>query len=159
MSEEKRLQKAWRLIEQDESNIGADLRAMIALDTSFPPGENYGRFADLMESMASPLGFDCRRVEVPQALWDTGAGDNRGARVNLIAEHSGAAGESCSLYYHVDTVPADDGWTFDPFDLTESEGRLHGRSAADMKGKIAETFAAIRNVRRMKLTRRFVMTL
>src|SRR3546814_10745349 len=91
--DENRLHKALRLIEQDESNIFADLRAMIALDTSFPPGENYGRFADLMESMASPLGFDCRRVEVPQALWDTGAGDNRGARVNLIAEHSGAAGE------------------------------------------------------------------
>src|SRR3546814_17775104 len=102
--DENRLHKALRLIEQDESNIFADLRAMIALDTSFPPGENYGRFADLMESMASPLGFDCRRVEVPQALWDTGAGDNRGARVNLIAEHSGHAGESCRLYTPANTL-------------------------------------------------------
>src|SRR3546814_20539544 len=117
--DENRLHKALRLIEQDESNIFADLRAMIALDTSFPPGENYGRFADLMESMASPLGFDCRRVEVPQALWDTGAGDNRGARGTHIAEPNGAAGESCRLYYHLNHVPAAAGWTFDPFTPTQ----------------------------------------
>src|SRR3546814_17091294 len=155
MSEEKRLQKAWRLIEQDESNIGADVRAMIELDTSFPHGENYGRFADLMESMASPLGFDCRRVEVPQALWDTGAGDNRGARVNLIAEHSGAAGEPCSLYYHVDTGPAGDGWTFDPFARTESDGRLPGRGAAALTGTPSAQLPDTQAHTRLKLTAGF----
>jgi succinyl-diaminopimelate desuccinylase len=67
-----------------EEAIG-DLGRMVGIDTSFPPGEGYGRFADLLEALASPLGFDCRRVLVPKELWYLPEGQARGERVNVIA--------------------------------------------------------------------------
>ncbi len=148
-------EKALHLIEQDSQNIFSDLHKMIAVNTSFPPGENYGSFADLMESMTENFGLQNKRIEVPQGLWDTGLGDNHGARVNLIAEQANGNKEVCSLYYHVDTVPPGDGWTFDPFELTERAGRLHGRGASDMKGAIAATFAALRAAKVARLGFKF----
>jgi acetylornithine deacetylase len=45
---------------------------------------------------------------------------------------------------HTDVVPVDgQAWTVDPFTLTEKEGRLYGRGAADMKGFLASVLAAV----------------
>jgi succinyl-diaminopimelate desuccinylase len=150
-----RLHKALQRIEHDGPEIFADLRKMIAIDTSFPPGKNYGQFAGLMQSMVAGLGFECRRIEVPQHLWDAGTGENRGARVNLVAERAGGQNEVCSLYYHVDTVPPGDGWSSDPFALTQIDGQLRGRGTSDMKGTIAATFAALRAAKALQLEFRF----
>lgn len=66
-------------------------------------------------------------------------GPERG-KVNLVAlagPRSDEEGwkEGLTLNGHLDVVPADDAeWTTDPFTLTEREGRLYGRGAADMKG-------------------------
>lgn len=49
----------------------------------------------------------------------------------------------CSIYFHVDTVPPGAGWTRAPFELTREGDRLYGRGAADMKGTIAATLAAL----------------
>jgi succinyl-diaminopimelate desuccinylase len=147
--------EALGLIEEDAQQILADLRTLISVSTAFPPGENYLKFADVLEPMAATLGFACKRVEVPQSLWDDGTNSVRGARINLIAERESGAAEICSLYFHVDTVPAGDGWTSDPFDLTEREGKLHGRGTADMKGAIVAAFAALRAAMRLRLPLRF----
>lgn len=44
---------------------------------------------------------------------------------------------------HTDTVDITDGWTTDPFTLTEKDGELYGLGACDMKGGIAAFLAAI----------------
>ncbi len=45
---------------------------------------------------------------------------------------------------HTDVVPVDgQNWSSDPFTLTEREGRLYGRGAADMKGYIAASLALV----------------
>lgn len=44
---------------------------------------------------------------------------------------------------HLDTVPANDGWTADPFTTRVSEGRVIGLGACDTKGAIAATLAAL----------------
>jgi acetylornithine deacetylase len=45
---------------------------------------------------------------------------------------------------HTDVVPVDgQPWTVDPFRLTEKDGRLYGRGAADMKGYLASVLAAV----------------
>ena len=82
----------------------ADLGRMIAIDTSFPPGRGYPRFADLMEELLAPLGFDCERVVVPRHLWQDAVGFADGERVNLMARHR-TGKPVVALYFHVDTVP------------------------------------------------------
>lgn len=130
-------------IAEDASTAIADLARMIAVDTSFPPGAGYVAFADLMEELTRPLGFTCRRVLVPQALWQ-GSGDRvYGDRVNLIAERR-AGKPVCGLYYHVDTVPPAADWRRPPFTLSPEGSRLYGLGAADMKGAIAATLLALR---------------
>lgn len=136
--------RAW-IAEAAESAV-ADLGRMIAVDTSFPPGQGYGEFAGLMETMTGPLGFDSERVDVPEALWRVPNGSAAGARTNLIATRGGGK-PVCGLYFHVDTVPAAPGWHGNPLALARDGERLIGLGAADMKGSIAATLLALRAAR------------
>ena len=89
---------------------------MIAIDTSFPPVQGYASFSDLMEELCAPLGFTFERVAVPDRLW--AAPGSAGPRINLIARRR-IGRPVCSIYFHVDTVPAGDGWTLPPHGLTQ----------------------------------------
>lgn len=53
--------------------------------------------------------------------------------------------KNCLIYGHYDVQPAhvDDGWTSDPFILTERKGRLYARGAVDNKGQIMVHIATI----------------
>ncbi|RZA10003.1 MAG: M20 family peptidase, partial [Proteobacteria bacterium] len=86
------------------------------------------------------------------------SGEAQGERINLIARHSGNQ-EVCSLYFHVDTVPAGDGWNHPPLQLTEADGKLIGRGTADMKGSIAATLSALRAAARFDLPLRYCPSL
>jgi len=138
-----RLEAAVALIDGATEQWLHDLARMIATDTSFPPGAGYADFADLTEDLCAPLGFSCERVVVPEHLW--AASGSSGPRVNLIARRStGPAKPVCSIYFHVDAVPAGEGWTRPSHALTREGDRLYGRGTADMKGTIAATLAALR---------------
>ncbi|GJH21620.1 acetylornithine deacetylase [Caballeronia novacaledonica] len=53
---------------------------------------------------------------------------------------------------HTDVVPVDgQPWTVDAFRLTEKDGRLYGRGAADMKGFLASVLAAVPMLLRREL--------
>jgi succinyl-diaminopimelate desuccinylase len=135
------LEPAFAHIAADEAAIVADMERLLGCDTSFPPGTGYRPFADLMEATLGPLGFGCRRVTVPEALWRSpGAA---GERVNVIAARR-TGRPVCAIYFHVDTVPPGDGWTREPIACTREGERVYGRGAADMKGAIAAVLAAIR---------------
>lgn len=58
-------------------------------------------------------------------------------KANLIATR-GAGSNGLVLAGHTDTVPYDEGrWQFDPFKLTQSEGKLYGLGTSDMKSFLA----------------------
>lgn len=123
------------------------LRDLIAIDTSFPPGDGYATCADALEAAFAPLGFAFRRVKVPPPLWDVPGGQAQGPRVNLIATPRARRRPACGIYVHVDTVPAGAGWTRPPFLLTREGDRLYGRGTADMKGTIASILLALQAAR------------
>ena len=66
---------------------------------------------------------------------------------NVVAVVRGrAAGRRLVFNGHLDTYPAGDPsrWTYAPFSGERVDGRIHGRGAADMKGGIACSLAAMR---------------
>lgn len=67
-----------------------------------------------------------------------------GTKANLFASIGPTDRGGVVLSGHTDVVPVDgQAWTVDPFVMTERDGRLYGRGAADMKGFIASVLAAV----------------
>jgi acetylornithine deacetylase len=65
----------------------------------------------------------------------------------LVAEvRGGAPGPTVALVSHLDTVPAGEGWTRDPFSAEVRDGRLYGRGAGDAKASAAAMLAAAADV-------------
>lgn len=64
-------------------------------------------------------------------------------KCNVVATRGPVGTDGLILSGHMDVVPTEgQDWSSDPFVLTERDGRLHARGAADMKGFIAATIAA-----------------
>jgi acetylornithine deacetylase len=69
--------------------------------------------------------------------------DPAGGKANLYASVGPGEG-GVMLSGHTDVVPVEgQAWSHPPFALTEAEGRLYGRGAADMKGFCAAAIAAM----------------
>lgn len=70
--------------------------------------------------------------------------DPAGTKANLYATIGPEGQGGVMLSGHTDVVPVDgQNWTKPPFALTEQDGRLYGRGAADMKGFCAAAIAAM----------------
>lgn len=89
-----------------------------------------------VEALAAHLedvGFECTTSPLP----------DRPDKLNLVARLGPAPDNpdtptGLALAGHIDTVPYDtQGWSSDPFVLTERSGRLYGLGTTDMKGFIA----------------------
>ncbi len=68
-------------------------------------------------------------------------------RANLIARIGPHTSGGLMLSGHTDVVPPGDGWSASPWALAESEGRLFGRGAADMKGFFAVALHVLASIR------------
>ncbi len=73
---------------------------------------------------------------------------NDGTKMNLLVVKGPEVAENrlgLTLCGHMDTVPASEPeWQSDPFQLTERDGKLHGRGAVDMKGFVALALSAFK---------------
>ena len=68
--------------------------------------------------------------------------DPSGQKANLFATLGDSPKPGLILSGHSDVVPVDgQDWNSDPFELTERDGKLYARGAADMKGFIAVALA------------------
>lgn len=103
------------------------------------PGGTEAGMADRVEDYLKKIGLIVERDDVVDG------------RQNIIAELS-ANPDAPTLVFlnHMDTVPAGDGWTRDPFSAEISEGKLWGRGSCDMKGGLAAGLIAIKHLK-MKL--------
>ena len=79
-------------------------------------------------------------------------------KVNVVASAGPQGTDGLVLSGHMDVVPVEgQGWRTDPFRLTESDGRLYGRGACDMKGFIAAVTDALPALPLARLDRELVL--
>ena len=129
-------------VEEKESALLERLRRIIRVDNSIPPGRNYDTLVDLVEPEFRRYGFQTERVVIPEELWRAIPLPLEGERVNLVATRQGGK-PPLSVYAHMDTVPIEEGWDYDPFGAEVHDGRVYGRGVADMKGTIATLLTAL----------------
>lgn len=88
-----------------------------------PFGENPKRALEEALKIAKELGFKTKNIN------------------NAIGYAELSLGENCSDDYigvigHVDIVPVGEGWSYNPLDVTEANGKIYGRGVLDNKGPI-----------------------
>jgi len=142
--------EAFLRVEQERDYLIDLLRTIIGVDTTIPPGENYGELVDILESELHGFGFETRRVEVPEEKYRLIPEPLSGERINLVGVLKNGKPRS-TFYAHMDVVPVDDPWTEDPFAGTVKDGKLYGRGAVDMKGAIACFLATAKVIHEMGL--------
>ena len=101
-----------------------------AAEEGAPFGRENRRMLDLALEDARGYGFDTR-------MFDGYAGD--------ISMGNGE--KTLGILCHLDVVPAGDGWTVEPFALTQKDGNLIGRGVLDDKGPALAALYAMRCVR------------
>jgi len=78
--------------------------------------------------------------------------DPAAGKANLYATVGPEAAGGVMLSGHTDVVPVEgQAWTYPPFAMTERDGRIYGRGAADMKGFVACAVAAMLKAARRPL--------
>ncbi len=66
---------------------------------------------------------------------------------NVIAKISGHSDSTIVFDGHMDTVPAGEGWSHDPFSGKSINGYIYGRGSVDMKGGIAAMLYSIKQLK------------
>ena len=133
---------AFAAVDAQEDRLIERLRAIIAIDNCVPPGLNYDTLLDLVEPEFQRLGFETTRVVIPPEKVALIPLPLEGERINLVARLNNGK-PPLTVYAHMDTVPIEEGWTYDPFGAEIVDGRIYGRGTADMKGTIATLLTAL----------------
>ena len=111
-------------------------KELIAIPSENPTGDEFA-MADRMEAFFRGIGLEVMRERVAER------------RENVTAEITGAKdGPALVFLNHMDTVPAGEGWSRDPFLATEESGKIWGRGSCDMKGGISASLAAMESLKR-----------
>jgi acetylornithine deacetylase/succinyl-diaminopimelate desuccinylase-like protein len=105
--------------EQEGLELCADL---IRQNTVNPPGNEY-RAAQVVEAYL-------QRYAIPSQTFEGAPG-----RTNLLAS-VGSGSPVVFVPAHTDVVPAGDGWSQDPFEMTIRDGYIYGRGVNDDKGPL-----------------------
>jgi acetylornithine deacetylase len=104
------------------------LAELVAIDTQNPMGDEH--------PLAAKLASDIRRVGA--SVVETFAfGRHRAVFASF------GPSPRILVNVHIDTVPANTGYTRPPLELAERDGRLYGLGAADTKGAIAAVIEAL----------------
>jgi len=77
---------------------------------------------------------------------------------NLFIYKKFSEGEHLCFAGHVDVVPAGEGWSSDPYKLTEKDGFVYGRGTQDMKSGVVAFTQALKECESFKGTLSLLLT-
>lgn len=127
----------------DLQSFKRDLAALVALNTvdspktaGMPFGKNNADALASFLSIAKQMGFNVINYD------------------NYAGEVYYGEGEEIGIIGHLDVVPAGEGWTTDPFALSERNGVLYGRGVADDKGPMLICLYALKALKDSGITLR-----
>lgn len=128
-----------RLILDDLAEIIAIPSVYSAPKDGAPYGEQCLRALEWFVAKARAYGLDAELIEGACAYAEVGEGK-----------------ECVGILGHLDVVPAGNGWSTDPFKMTEDNGKIYGRGVGDDKGAVVVCLHALRSLKSsgVKLKRR-----
>jgi succinyl-diaminopimelate desuccinylase len=119
------------------------LKDLISIDTSVPPGKNYGKAVGYLKPLFEQVGFTTEVIDIPPEQ-----AEGQEGRVNLLCHRRFTTKPRLIFYGHIDVVPAQ-GW--DAFQPRVENGKIFGRGAADMKGALPALLLALEKCRNKTL--------
>ncbi|MHA1803369.1 MAG: M20 family metallopeptidase [Promethearchaeota archaeon] len=117
-------QQILKKIKEMKENIIAFHQDIVRIPSENPPGK-YKKISNFIESKFKELGLSTLTK-----------------RKNVIGTLKNGEGPALIVYGHMDTVPALEGWTRDPFGAELRDGKIHGRGACDDKACVTAEFFA-----------------
>jgi acetylornithine deacetylase/succinyl-diaminopimelate desuccinylase len=109
----------------------ADLARLVSFKTENPPGHEV-EAAQFLDGLFVDDSFS---VEIDQY---------KAGRANIVVRLENGDGPVFAFNTHMDVVPAGAGWSSDPFELRERDGKLFGRGSCDAKGPLIAMVEAMR---------------
>lgn len=135
---------ACRRVEERKDGLIALVRQVVGVNTVVPPGLNYDKLIDILEPRYRDVGFATQRVTVPQEKLKIIPWPIQGPRVNLVATKQWPGNtEWVTTYAHMDVVPIEEAWQYDPFAGEIVGDKIYGRGVADMKGSMCALVIAL----------------
>ncbi|MDD3178878.1 MAG: M20 family metallopeptidase [Opitutaceae bacterium] len=133
-------------LDQHQADLAGFLQRLIHINTTNPPGENYGEITALLTATLRDLGLQARRLPIPSALQKKLLPGHAGCpRYNVLGFLDAGARKTIHFNAHYDVVPVSGLWRHGhAFNPVIQNGWIYGRGAADMKGAIASIIFALR---------------
>ena len=120
----------------DEADLVALLQQMVRI-RSYSAGGEEGRIAHFMHDHVTSMGLEAEFQEVQPG------------RFNVVSRLAGTGGGTSLMFNgHLDTNPAGEGWTHDPFAGDVDDSFIYGIGVSNMKAADAAYVAAVRAVQR-----------
>ncbi|QXJ28736.1 Acetylornithine deacetylase [Saccharolobus shibatae B12] len=134
------------IVEASKDEIVEFLKQLIRIPTENPPGLNYDKIVSMLRDKLEEFGYKTEIIEGDKELVRFGSGN----RPNLIG-YLGNGNVRIAFNGHYDVVPAGEGWSVNPYEGIEKDGKVYGRGASDMKSGIVAQIYAVEMLKRAKL--------
>jgi succinyl-diaminopimelate desuccinylase len=116
---------------------------LVRIPTVNPPGDCYATCAELIAARLADFGYAIEMLPAEGMPEHS----ERYPRINVVGT-LGSGGSALHFNGHYDVVPAESGWSFDPFGGELRDGRIYGRGTCDQKAGIAASMYAVEAIRR-----------